>query len=210
MNAPIQPIHPIQVPRDRGSRDLWYCFLILGFVALVIWSWMSRSERRLPLISVEFTGEISLGSHFNPFGRFIVRNEGSRPVRWGRAGVDIPQDPDAEGRAADSNLPWGTLEPGGYTNFPALVAHTKGFPFRVMVEYASELSVLDRIRTKLPSPLPVIDRVWPRDYVWRTYTSQWFYATADYSAEAFLRTNHSSECRESAPVPMLTPSTRHR
>jgi hypothetical protein len=114
----------------------------------------------------------------NPFGRFIITNRSSRAVRWARTGVDAPSDP--FGVSVDSNIPRGLLQPGAHTNFRALVPSTKGFAFRIMVDCAPEPHALDRIRAKLPSPLPVLDLVWPRTDLSRTVTSRWFHATADY------------------------------
>lgn len=170
------------MPKEPPSRRLWCCLLFLAFLGVATWLWLSRREPARPPISLEFTGETSTGLHLNPFGRFIVRNLRGHPVRWSRAGVEAPQDLDLPFSAGlDSFIPFGTLGPGAQTNFLAMVPHTKGVAFRVLVGYAAEPGLLDRVRAKLPSPLPVIDAVWPRSDVWRTYTSQWFYATQDYT-----------------------------
>src|SRR6185436_14780923 len=109
-----------------------------------------------PRLSLRFTGEISSGLHLNPFGRFVLSNEWNRPLVWFRDGVDAPQDPDiAFSASVDSQVLYGTLQPGTSTNFPALVPHTKGVPFRVIIGYSSPPRTLDRLRARLPNPLPV-------------------------------------------------------
>ena len=160
-----------------------YCAVsVLALVGLLITSLVRSRERTLPRLSLHFTGDTSSGLHLNPFGRFILSNEWNRPLEWSRDGVDAPQDPDIGWSASvDSQILFGTLLPGTSTNFPTLVPHTKGVPFRVMIGYACPPRIIDRIRSRLPDPLPVIDRLWPKSNLRRTFTSEWFYATADYT-----------------------------
>jgi hypothetical protein len=162
-----------------------YALALLALAGLLLYLALRRSQNVVPPVSVHFTGEISDGLHVNQFGRFTISNQWNCPLRWGRDGVDAPGDPDLRASAGvDSNLPHGVLGIGGHTNFPALVPHTKGVPFRIMVGYARVPGPLDRIRARLP---PVLDRVWPKRDVWGTLTSQWFYATADYTNEISAR-----------------------
>jgi hypothetical protein len=172
--------------RPRGVLKAFGYFRVtvlalLGLLITLLITSTSR-DRTVPRLSVHFTGEITSGLHRNPFGHFVLSNEWNRPLEWTREGVEAPQDRDiAFGASVDSNIPMGTLQPGTSTNLPILVPHTKGVPFRVMIGYAYPPRTLDRIRSRLPNSLPIIDRLWPRSNLRRTFTSEWFYATADYT-----------------------------
>jgi hypothetical protein len=176
-----------------------YALPLLALGGLFLSFALRHSQNVLPPVSVHFTGEISGGLHVNQFGRFIISNQWNRPVQWARNGVDAPGDPDLGWSASvDSNIPHGILGTGAHTNFPALIPHTKGVPFRILVGYALGPGPLDRIRARMP---PLMDRVWPKRDVRRTFTSQWFHATADYTNEISARLRgtslpHPAEARD--------------
>jgi hypothetical protein len=170
--------------RLRKAVLTFGCYAVpaLALTALLITSLVSSRDRPAPRFSVHFTGEISPGLHLNPFGHFILSNEWNRTLEWSRDAVEAPQDPDIVWSAsADSQFLFGRLRPGASTDFRALVPHTKGVPFRVIIGYNSPPRPLDRIRVRLPDSLTIVDRLWPRPNLRRTFTSEWFNATADYS-----------------------------
>ena len=145
----------------------------------MIFAWALYPARRTQRFSIHFTGKISPSYHKNPFGDFIITNQGTGPLTWGRGGVEAPGDPDLWlSRAADLTITHPrTLQPGEATNFPAMVPHTKGVPFRIHVFYFEEPDALDRLRAKIPWRLRII---WRRPLGGSEYTSQWFKATIDY------------------------------
>lgn len=168
--------------KTRQMRRRFYyglaVFVLAGSMVCLV---VTRS-RRPPVspISIKFTGEIGSGIHLNPFGQFVLSNQSKHPLRWSRASVDAPQDADLGWSASvDSKMWFGEIPAGASTNFPALVPRTKGQRFRLLVRYAAMPSTIEMLRTKLPAQ-PWLDRIWPRDYRWRTLTSQWFYAPEDY------------------------------
>ncbi len=118
-----------------------FCFVVLflGGAAVILHLWVSLSNRLTPVLSIHFAGKVSSGIHRNKFGQFTIVNHGGRPLHWGRADVEAPSDPDlwfsVSSAGLDSNLPHGVLRPGSLTNFPAMVPHTPGARFRVVVSY---------------------------------------------------------------------------
>lgn len=162
------------------SRRFNYTLSILGLLSLLLIFWMFRTRQQGPLVAVHFAGETLGGLRWNPFGYFIITNQSSRVVHWFRAGVESPSN--AISVLMDPNLPMGVLQPGAHTNFRALVPHTKGFAFRITVSCDPEPKTFDRMRAKLPSPFPLLDKVWPRTDLSCTVTSRWFHTTADYGA----------------------------
>jgi hypothetical protein len=160
-----------------------FCIGFLSVVGLIFARWVSYQKDPAPPLAIQFVGEIRPGLHLNPFGTFLLVNLSDRSISWNRTSVEALNDTNLNfSMMLDSNLPRGTLTPGARTNFPAIVPSARGIPFRVSVAYAFEPNLLDRLRSGLPSSLAVVEHVWPRSDRWRAYTSEWFRATADYTA----------------------------
>jgi hypothetical protein len=173
---------------DQGRGYLWCIVPVVVGLLLVLATRSPKNQGTPSPISVRFTGEISPGMHLNPFGHFVLSNQWSRRLRWSQYAVDAPSERDVGLSASlDSIIRFGTLPSGATTNFTAVIPHTKGVPFRILISYAPEEHALDRLRARFPDPLPVIDRVWPLNR-FCTFTSQWFYATADGNRDGILPT----------------------
>ena len=164
------------------KRHLWYIFPALGLVILSFFAWMSRPQFAEPALSLRFTEQVSDGIHVNPFGQFSLTNLSGQALQWSRVAVEAPRDPDLFFSASlDSNIPRGELNKSASTNFRALVPHSKGVPFRVLVSYAPEPRAIDKLRARLPRIFPSVNLIWSGNPpISRVFTSQWFYATTDY------------------------------
>jgi hypothetical protein len=162
-------------------RRLHYIISLILMALIVTAFRLLSPPPNFPPLSIHFTGRITRGLHVHPFGELIVTNISGQTLHWSRGEVEAPSDRTLSFSAGfDSNAEYGRLEPYSSTNFEAIVPHTKGIPFRIVIAYNYEPQPLDRLRTNLVKWCPILDRAWPGASRYHTFTSQWFYATADY------------------------------
>ena len=169
--------------KKHKGPTLRFTLLAVAALALAALLWLSvrRPERPVAKVAIQFAGYLDGGIHRNPFGQFILTNQSDQTIEWSRSHVEAPGDSDIGfAESLDSNFEMGALSAGAVVKFRALVPHAKGGPFRVVLNLHTQPTSLDRLRSKFPSPLPVIDSVWPRFTNSITFTSQWFTATTDY------------------------------
>ncbi len=135
-----------------------------------------------PPLAIHFTGEVSGSLHSHQFGHFTLTNLSGRPLHWSRSHVEAPTDPALHiSEMFDSNVEHGKLAPQTSATFRALVPNTNGAPFRLLISCTYAPDRLDPLKDQLARDLPWAYRFFAVTNRSEVFTSQWFYASADYS-----------------------------